>query len=476
MRDGRLIGRKVCGALAAVALLFLLCRPALAQSDSKLCLGRKIITMADDRLEEACARYIKSGDARGKNLAAAYAARALSLANRGEYDRALQEQDQALRLWPDSANLRRNRGTIYVQKGDYDRSIDDLNEAAALNRKDPITYYWLGYAYYFKQDYERALDNFTMAIRYDADYASAYVSRGLTYSKMQNYDRAIAEYTRAIKSQPKDAQAYLRRCEAYFDKRDFDRALPDCNEALQRDPKLGAQGRRCEIYVEKGEFDRALRDCEEDIRRDGQSISSHLWRGYIREQKGDLDLAAYDYQKALEVDLTFRTVHVPRALGATLDDVRNHLAKMKSAGGGQQSISSAASSIASLPAQGDARPILEKRGLLGVWSFNCAAAVSQQNRYYVFRALDDKRVQRDEMIGPAQRDTAGVIETAAEAGNELTYTLASETRTVRLDGNRSRVIEIIRDGTKTIANGSYLMAYGNAALTGKETPWASKCQ
>ena len=42
--------------------------------------------------------------------------------------------------------------------------------------------------------------------------------------------------------------------------------------------------------------------------------------------------------------------------------------------------------------------------------------------------------------------------------------------------NRTRLVELARNGTKLIADGKHLAAFGNAALTGKETPWASKCQ
>src|ERR1700739_1500897 len=51
---------------------------------------------------------------------------------KGDYDRAIEEYDQAIRLRPDYANAFAHRGSAYSYKGDYDRAIEDQDEAIRL--------------------------------------------------------------------------------------------------------------------------------------------------------------------------------------------------------------------------------------------------------------------------------------------------------------------------------------------------------
>lgn len=466
-------------ALVALALVFGCGVFAAAADDMKLCLVNEIVATGSPALEEACARLIESGKLRGKQLALAYNNRAVSLSGRGEFKRALQEQNEAIRLWPDNIVARGTRASIYVNLGDYDRALADLDDAVRSNPKDAWNYTWRGRTYAQKGDYTRALIDLDKSVRLNPKDTGSYYWRGWVYTKTKDYDRAVADFTRAIGLDPPNpAVFYFGRCQANFLNGDYDRALPDCNEAIERAPTLGGSFvARCAIYAAKGDLDRGLRDCDDDIVREPKRITNRLWRGFIYERKGELAKAIADYQAALAVDPTNQDTRIPPAIGATLDDVRAHLANVQ----GQAAKAAAANSpgpdhAASTPAKGDARALMEKHGLLGVWALNCSAAASQQNPYTVFRALDDRHVQRDVMTGPSERKEAGIVETAAETGSDLAYTFANETRTLRIDGNRMRVAGLTRDGTKLVSDGKHLASLGNAALTGTDTPWISKCQ
>ena len=48
------------------------------------------------------------------------------IADKGDYDRAIADFDQAIQLKPDYADAYYNRGIAYHDKGDYDRAIADL--------------------------------------------------------------------------------------------------------------------------------------------------------------------------------------------------------------------------------------------------------------------------------------------------------------------------------------------------------------
>jgi lipoprotein NlpI len=66
---------------------------------------------------------------------------------------------------PKSAPAFNNRGLAYAAKPDYDRAITDYNEAIRLNPKFALAFHNRGFAYAAKQDYDRAIADYNEAIR-----------------------------------------------------------------------------------------------------------------------------------------------------------------------------------------------------------------------------------------------------------------------------------------------------------------------
>ena len=71
-----------------------------------------------------------------------------------------------------------SRGLAYYCKGDYDRAIEDYNQAIKLNPKDAKTYNNRGRAHYYKGDYDRAIEDYNQAIKLNPEYVIAYNNRG----------------------------------------------------------------------------------------------------------------------------------------------------------------------------------------------------------------------------------------------------------------------------------------------------------
>ncbi len=145
-----------------------------------------------------------------------------------------------------------------------------------------------------------------------------------------------------------------------------------------------------------------------------------------------------------------------------------------------------ASSMARAQAGGDVRAVLGKHGLLGIWSYNCGQRPTYTNRYSVYRPLDERRVQRDEMVSPTQRIGVGVVESAVDVGPhdvEITATRKSDkgveyrdVLTLHFESNRRRTMEHSENGKKQIAAGRYLKTRENGTLGGKPVDWVYKCE
>ncbi len=135
----------------------------------------------------------------------------------GEYERAIQDLDEAIRLDPQYAFAYNNRGIAYRLLGQYNRAIQDYDEAIRLDPQYADAYYNRGVAYYNLGQYERAIQDWDEAIRLDPQYALAYNNRGIAYANLGQYEREIEDYDEAIRLDPQFALAYYNRGIAYGD-------------------------------------------------------------------------------------------------------------------------------------------------------------------------------------------------------------------------------------------------------------------
>src|SRR6202034_1954941 len=84
-----------------------------------------------------CSAAIKSNHLSKQNLAVSLNNRGNAYSVTGEFDKAIQDYDEAIRLNPKDANVFNNRGTAYVSKGNFDRAIIDFDEAIRLKPFNP---------------------------------------------------------------------------------------------------------------------------------------------------------------------------------------------------------------------------------------------------------------------------------------------------------------------------------------------------
>jgi len=156
--------------------------------------------------------------------------------DKGDYDRAIVDYTQAIKLDPNYNDAYYNRGNAYFDKGDYNRAIVDYTQVIKLDPNNDDAYYNRGNTYYNKRDYNRAIADYTQAININPNYAKAYHNRGLVYKNKSDYDRAITDYNQAIKLNPNDAIAYFNRGLVFNIKGDKTRAIVDFETALKLDP------------------------------------------------------------------------------------------------------------------------------------------------------------------------------------------------------------------------------------------------
>src|SRR4029079_16783527 len=80
-----------------------------------------------------CSALIKSGRLRGPDLATAHIERGVAYVTLFDYDRALQDFAEAVRVDPKSTRAFSNRAAVHAAKQDFDLAIEDLTRVLKLD-------------------------------------------------------------------------------------------------------------------------------------------------------------------------------------------------------------------------------------------------------------------------------------------------------------------------------------------------------
>jgi tetratricopeptide (TPR) repeat protein len=207
------------------------------------------------------------------NDAFAHAQRAIARSERRytDYDGAIADLDEAIRLQPGVSLYWRHRGLIRAFKGDYDRALADLDEA----------------------------------IRLDPAAADGYNKRAQVRTRKKDYDGTLADSEDAIRREPRNGDHYGQRANAWFAKGQFDKAWDDLNKAVQLNPDVGwFYYMRSERHVQFGELLPAVADLNQAITLEPDIGTWYMERARVHLMRADYASALEDSDRALKLDPT----------------------------------------------------------------------------------------------------------------------------------------------------------------------------
>ena len=161
-----------------------------------------------DVVISGCSAVIQARQDSPRRLAAAYNNRGFAHKFKGDFDRALEDYDQAILLNPSYANAYNNRGVIYRLKGENDRAIADYDQAIWLDSNVPAFFYNRAIAYSEKQDYDRALADFNAVLRFNSKNAPALYGKGLAETKKGDAQAGMADIAAAKAINPNVAEEF----------------------------------------------------------------------------------------------------------------------------------------------------------------------------------------------------------------------------------------------------------------------------
>jgi tetratricopeptide (TPR) repeat protein len=254
--------------------------PAMAQSRSQLGPLCTSDTTPAEQMIDACSKIIALKVFKGGQLATVYFWRAVGWNKKGDYGRVITDATEAIRLAPSQAvyNL---RGSAYYDKGEYDIAIADFDDALKLGSPNGIVFHNRGNAFRGKGDYARAIADYDMAIKADPKSAFSFQNRGISKEALGDLDGALADINQAIRLDPALPQPLINRTAIWRARGELDRAITDGSEAI----RLAKEKPPTNILTPPNSV----------------LISGYTHRALAYEAKGDDAHARDDYNAALAI-------------------------------------------------------------------------------------------------------------------------------------------------------------------------------
>jgi tetratricopeptide (TPR) repeat protein len=227
---------------------------------------KKCVSSDQDAIIAGCTALIQAGRESTASLVGAHSRRGSAYMRKSDYDRAIQDYDDAIRLNPNDASAYDDRGNAYFYKGDYDRAIQNYDDAIRLNPNDASAYTGRGGANFVKGERDRAIQDFNEAIRLNPNDAIAYSSRGVVYIDIGDHDRAVKDFNDAVRLNPKYSLAYHNRGNSHIDMGEYSDAIKDFNEEIRLNPNFAdAYYNRGDAYLFQSNLTAATEDYEHVI-------------------------------------------------------------------------------------------------------------------------------------------------------------------------------------------------------------------
>ncbi|MGB9911213.1 MAG: tetratricopeptide repeat protein [Microgenomates group bacterium] len=150
-----------------------------------------------DILWFATAKYSPSSHQNHNNLGNTYA-------RRGDYQKALEEFQTAIKLKPNYADAYHNLANTYHQIGKDDLAEENYKKALEINPNLWQTHQNLAALYFLKKDYLSAENHLQQAIKINPKNPELYINLGILYSQMGDKQKAHEAFQKALTLDPQN--------------------------------------------------------------------------------------------------------------------------------------------------------------------------------------------------------------------------------------------------------------------------------
>jgi tetratricopeptide (TPR) repeat protein len=219
-----------------------------------------------------------------------------------QYDDALADADEAIRLDADYAEAYNTRGLVYKDRGDFARAAEEYGNAIQRDATESV--YRSNRAFVrhrLKQD-DDALADGDEAIRLDGDNAEAYNTRGMVYEDKGDLTKADEEYAAAARIQPDEWAYAFNRANILRRLHKWDEAEKQYRVAIRLDDEsVDTHYNFCLLLADRGEWEEAETECRRALQLKNENVNAHWELGYILQKEGKFGEAIPCFDRAVQL-------------------------------------------------------------------------------------------------------------------------------------------------------------------------------
>jgi tetratricopeptide (TPR) repeat protein len=168
--------------------------------------------------------------------ALAHASLAMSLQREGQWVRALEQFDRAVRIDPRNPIIRLSMGSLLAERGHWTEAGEHFRHALQFRPRDPVAHHNLAAALAKDGRWNEAIPHYREALALDPRYVEAHINLGVALDRVGRLDDGLAHFSRAVEIEPRSAVAQNNLGIALARRQRRDEAIARFREALRLDP------------------------------------------------------------------------------------------------------------------------------------------------------------------------------------------------------------------------------------------------
>lgn len=218
-----------------------------------------------------------------------------------DYDSAIEELRQGLKVDSDNAQLHLELGRAYREKRDFPAAIRELEKAMELLPHNVEVYLELGRTYREKEEYLKAIEELRAALLHNSPDGRIHLELGRVYHKTKDFDLALKELNSAVRLGLDNDEVHLDLGRAYREKREYAKCIEEFKAALRHKPSDARMHLELGwVYYDNEDYDLSLKELDEAVSCGIDTDELHISLGRIYRKAGEYERSADEFKKAIE--------------------------------------------------------------------------------------------------------------------------------------------------------------------------------
>ena len=223
----------------------------------------------------------------------------------GHTAEAMADINKEMAVRPDDAECHATRGRFHAEAGQTDAALKDLDRAIQIDPRHVDALNSRGAIRTMTGQMDPARADFDAVLAIDPQNGDAYSGRGAMYLMTSRFPQALEDLDQAIRLDPANSMALLNRGMTYLFLKRFEPAIADFTRALTLEPgNAHLHYQRAVASYMSGKTTEALADADQTVRAQPGHLQAHQLRATILEATKRLDEAESAHRQVLELDPT----------------------------------------------------------------------------------------------------------------------------------------------------------------------------